>query len=185
LFADGVGCRTLWPGLANKKLGLRGEGSLPHIGLANADEKQVALVRVITSDDGEVPRPARAGELEDGVEEFVSASTKLYRLATSKTAAYYLVNRSRMDQAYDWAVREGHRRTRFEVADKPPVLSSPWHGMTCTEFTIIDKATWTGDQLAALGARMCGHPLAWDGRTSRPIPLHLARQMVEDHPDRT
>jgi hypothetical protein len=185
LFADGVGCRTLWPGLTNKKLGIRDEGSLPHIGLANADDGQVALVRVITSDDGEVPRPARAGELGPSVDEFVSASTKLYQLATSKAAAYYLVNRSRMDQAYDWAVREGHRKTRFDIADNPSVLSAAWHGMTCTEFTVIDKGSWTDDQLGALGARMCGHPLAWDGRTSRPIPLHLARQMVEDHPDRT
>ncbi len=185
LFVDGVGCRTLWPGLTNKKLGLQGEGSLPHIGLANADDGQVALVRVITSDDGEMPRPARAQPVGADADGFVSASTKLYRLATSKAAAYYLVNRSRMDQAYDWAVRAGHRQTRFDVADNPFTLSSAWHAMTCTELTIIDKASWSDDQLAALGARTCGHPLAWDGRTSRPIPLHLARQMVEDHPDRT
>ncbi|MFG1780620.1 RNaseH domain-containing protein [Micromonospora sp. NPDC049051] len=31
---------------------------------------------------------------------------------------------------------------------------------------------------------MCGHSLAWDGRTARPAPVHLARQILEDHPGR-
>jgi hypothetical protein len=57
--------------------------------------------------------------------------------------------------------------------------------MTCTEFTVLDAARWSSDQLAALAARLCGHPLAWDGRTSFPIPVHLARQVIDDHPDRT
>jgi hypothetical protein len=57
--------------------------------------------------------------------------------------------------------------------------------MTCTEFAVVDAATWTSSQLGALSARLCGHPLIWDGRTSRPLPLHLARQVIQGHPDRT
>jgi RNaseH domain of pPIWI_RE/pPIWI_RE module N-terminal domain/MID domain of pPIWI_RE len=187
LFADGVGCRSLWPGLANRTLGLADHGAMPQLGLANADERQVSLVRVITSEDNELPQPVRATVIADGdtSDAFVPASTKLYRLTSSKAAAYYLVNRSRTDQAYDWDVRDSHRKTRFGVAGNPKALRTPWHAMTCTEFTIIDPGTWTGDELAALSARLCGHPLAWDGRTSRPIPLHGARQIIEDHPDRT
>jgi hypothetical protein len=188
LFVDGVGCRALWPGLANKKLGLTEPGALPHLSLGNAEPDQVALVRVITSDDDqELPQPVRAtgARVEDDSSGFVPASTKLHRLAASKVDAYYLVNRSRTDQAYDFAVRDGHRKTRFDIAEQPRVLRTPWHAMTCTEFTILDTGDWTADQLAALAARLCGHSLAWDGRTARPIPLHLARQILDDHPDRT
>ncbi len=187
LFADGAGCRGLWPGIANRALGLTAAGALPHLSLANADDRQVALVRVITSDDNELPQPVRAIAAvdDDAGDAFVPASTKLYKLTSSKAAAYYLINRSRTDQAYDWDVRDSHRKTRFGVPDNPKALRTPWHAMTCTEFTIIDPGTWAGDHLAALSARLCGHPLAWDGRTCRPIPLHGARQIIEDHPDRT
>ncbi len=188
LFVDGFGCRAPWPGLANKTLGLTEPGALPHLGLGNAEPGQVALVRVITNDDEqELPQPVRAtgARVEDDTSGFVPASTKLHRLAVSKADAYYLINRSRTDQSYDFAVRDGHRKTRFDIADQPRVLRTAWHAMTCTEFTILDTGDWTADQLAALAARLCGHPLAWDGRTARPIPLHLARQIIDDHPDRT
>jgi hypothetical protein len=188
LFVDGVGGRALWPGLANKNLGLTEPGALPHLGLGSAEPGQVALVRVVSSDDDQVlPQPVRATgpHVEDETSGFVPASTKLYRLAASKKDAYYLINRSRTDQAYDFAVRDGHRKTRFDIAEQPRVLRTPWHAMTCTEFTILDAGSWSTDQLAALAARLCGHPLAWDGRTARPIPLHLARQVLDDHPDRT
>jgi hypothetical protein len=188
LFVDGVGGRALWPGLANKNLGLTEPGALPHLGLGNTEPGQIALVRVIASDDDqELPQPVRATgpHVEDDTSGFVPASTKLYRLAASKKDAYYLINRSRTDQAYDFGVRDSHRKTRFDIAEQPKVLRTPWHAMTCTEFTILDTGDWTADQLAALAARLCGHPLAWDGRTARPIPLHLARQILDDHPDRT
>jgi hypothetical protein len=183
VFVDGVGCRLLWAGLANKTLGLARPGALPHLGLANATNQQMALVRVVTDSD-ELFQPVRAddGELDE-TDGFVPASTKLHRLGDSR--AYYLVNRSRTDQAFETAARASHRQTRFEIADRPRILAAAWHAMTVTEFTVIDPGCWTTDQLGVLGGRLCGHPLAWDGRTSRPIPLHLARQAVEDHPHRT
>jgi hypothetical protein len=193
LFVDGAGCRGLWPGLANRTLGLTTIGDLPHLGLPNATDGQIAVVRIVTHTDNELPQPVRAttgagtpDDLEaiDNEDAFVPASTKLYKLATAKAAAYYLVNRSRTDQAFNAAVRHGHRRTRFDPGLTAAGLRTPWHSMTCTELLVVDRATWTEDQLAALGARLCGHPLAWDGRTSRPAPLHLARQTIEDHPDR-
>jgi hypothetical protein len=187
LFVDGVGCRVMWRGLANKSLGLAEATALPHLALGNADPGQVALVRVITNEDGrELPQPVRASNPRtEDASELVPASTKLHRLATSSANAYYLINRSRTDQSFDFATRDGHRKTRFDTAAQPNVLRTPWHAMTCTEFVIIDPGQWTVDQLAALSARLCGHPLAWDGRTSRPIPLHLAYQILKDHPGRT
>jgi hypothetical protein len=197
LFLDGMGCRGLWQGLANRALGLATIGDLPHLGLPNASDGQIAVIRIITHTDNELPQPVRAtttgagtpDELEamDDHEEddaFVPASTKLYKLASAKAAAYYLVNRSRTDQAFKASVRHSHRKTRFDPGLSATALRTPWHSMTCTELLVVDSADWTNDQLAALGARLCGHPLAWDGRTSRPAPLHLARQIIEDHPER-
>jgi hypothetical protein len=195
LLVDGVGGRTVWSGLANRQLGYTAPGALPHLDLANADDLQVGLVRVITNDDDVLVQPVRAtvkaslateaDDEGDDTDAFVPASTKLYRLAGSCRDVYYLVNRSRTDQAYDFDVKASHRKTRFDIADNPRTLATAWHAMTCTEFTVLDAARWSSDQLAALAARLCGHPLAWDGRTSFPIPVHLARQVIDDHPDRT
>ena len=189
LFVDGVGCRNLWPGLANRTLGLSARGALPHLGLANASDQQIGLVRVITNDDGGLFQAVRASTVvnlnDSDLDELVPASTKLYRLSGGASPTYYLVNRSRTDQAHDQDVRASHRKTRFDIADNRKTLAAAWHAMTCTEFSIIDPGDWTADQLAALSARLCGHPLVWDGRTSRPTPLHLARQVIQDHPERT
>jgi hypothetical protein len=57
--------------------------------------------------------------------------------------------------------------------------------MTCTEFVILDSGSFTVEQLAAMSARLCGHPIAWDGRTNKPAPVHLAFQILDDHPQRT
>ncbi|WP_372443928.1 RNaseH domain-containing protein [Nucisporomicrobium flavum] len=94
-------------------------------------------------------------------------------------------HRSRTDKAQDRGVRPVHRKTRFEVSEDNKTMHTPWHAMTCTEFVIVDTGAFTAEQLAAVSARMCGHPLAWDGRTSRPAPVRLAFQAIQDHPQRT
>ncbi len=184
VFVDGVGGRAIWPGLSNRLYGLTGAGSLPHLGLSNALTDQIALIRVNTGDDGELIQPVRDVARTNEDDAFVPASTKLYRLDESKRDVFYLVNRSRSDQSYDFAVRDSHRKTRFELDGTAKAMRTPWHALTCSEFAIIDSGRFTVDQLAALAARFCGHPLAWDGRTTRPMPQHLARQITEDHPGR-
>lgn len=184
IFVDGVGARSIWPGLSNASYGLNGSASLPHLGLNNAGKGQIALVRVSTNDDGELFQPVRdLGRISDKAH--VPVSMKLFGLTTAKADVFYLVNRSRTDQAYDSHVRASHSKTRFEIANNPRTLRAAWHALTCTEFAILDRGGFTADMLAALTARLCGHTLAWDGRTSRPAPHHLARQTIEDHPLRT
>ncbi|GGL20771.1 RNaseH domain-containing protein [Nocardia jinanensis] len=185
LYLNGVGCRSLWQGLANRTLGIDNPDGLPHFGLANADDRSIGVVRVITNDDGELFQPVRPSTGTPSERPSVGVSTKLHKLPSTRRDVYYLVNQSRSDQAFNTNVRAGGSKTRFEVEEDPRVLATPWPALTCTEFTILDHGQWTADQLGALSARLCGHPLVWDGRTSRPIPLHLARQALQDHPDRT
>ncbi|MEU8001072.1 RNaseH domain-containing protein [Catellatospora sp. NPDC049111] len=182
IFVDGYGSRNVWKGLANKHQGMRDPGALPHLSMPALDG--ISVVRVNNTDDGDLPRPVRDENARPAKDpNQVPGSTKLYKLAGSTAEAYYLVNRSRTDQAFDSAVRAGHRLTRFELEDAK-TLRTNWHAMTMTEFLIMQCGAFTPQQLAALSARLCGNPLAWDGRTSRPAPLHLAEQVLADHPDR-
>lgn len=175
---------TVWQGLTNKNLASRKPGHLPHLSMAGHD--RVSLVRVNTSVGGRLLQPVRDMIARSGTDPAqVPGSTKLYQLAEASIDAFYLVNRSRSDQAFDSGVRAGHRATRFELGpDDDRSLRTPWHAMTCTEFVLLDRGIFTSEQMAAISARLCGHPLAWDGRTSLPAPLHLADQILEDHPDR-
>jgi hypothetical protein len=47
-------------GQANRQLGLTAPGALPHLDLSNAEDQQVGLVHVVTSDEGELVQPVRA-----------------------------------------------------------------------------------------------------------------------------
>ncbi|MEV4511601.1 RNaseH domain-containing protein [Dactylosporangium sp. NPDC049525] len=173
----------VWPGLPNNNLASTEPGRLPHLALPN--RHNIAVIRVGTSTGRKLPQPVRDLVARQGTDPaLVPGSTKLYHLPGSTADVYYLVNRSRSDQAKDFGVRPGHRMTRFEVTSDENALRTPWHAMTCTEFVVLEHGSFSREQLAALSARLCGHPLSWDGRTSLPAPVHLAVQILNDHPDR-
>jgi len=174
----------VWPGLPNNNLASTEPGALPHLTLPN--RHNIAVIRVGTSTGRKLPQPVRDLIARQGTDPaLVPGSTKLYQLPGSTADVYYLVSRSRSDQAKDFGVRPGHRMTRFEVTSDENAMRTPWHAMTCTEFVLLDRGRFSREQLAALSARLCGHPLAWDGRTSLPAPIHLAAQVLNDHPDRS
>ncbi|MCU1640567.1 MAG: hypothetical protein JWN03_842 [Nocardia sp.] len=105
LYANGVGCRSLWPGLANRNLGLDEPDA--HLGLVNADDHQIALVRVITNDDSELFQPVRPTFTTTSDRPAVGISTKLHKLLGARHDAYYLINQSRSDKAFNNQVRAG------------------------------------------------------------------------------
>ncbi|GIF23403.1 hypothetical protein BJ973_000239 [Actinoplanes tereljensis] len=183
IYVDSSERFPLWRGLTNKNLSSRKAGDLPHLAMPGRD---ISLVRVNAPTDGKLPQPVRAltarANAGDGL---VSASERLYQLAGATSDTFYLINRSRTDKALDRGVRLGHRKTRFEISEDNKTMRTPWHAMTCTEFVIVDRGAFTAVQLGAMSARLCGHPLAWDGRTSRPAPVHLAYQTIQGHPQRT
>jgi hypothetical protein len=182
IYIDGSNRYPLWSGTTNKNLGNRQLDALPHLGMI--DPAGISLVRVNTASDGKLPQPVRAtgnrANADDGV---VPATELLYHLPGAHQDTYYLINRSRSDKAFQSSVRAGHRQTRFDLTEARE-LRTPWHAMTCTEFLLLNHGTFERQHLAALSARLCGHSLAWDGRTARPSPVHLARQILEDHPGR-
>lgn len=182
IYIDGSNRYPLWSGTTNKSLGRSAPEALPHLGMV--DPGGISLVRVNSASDGKLPQPVRATSSRSNPEsDVVPATELLYYLAGAHQDTYYLINRSRSDKAFQSGVRAGHRMTRFDLADARE-MRTPWHAMTCTEFLLLSHGAFQREHLAALSARLCGHPLAWDGRTSRPSPVHLARQIIEDHPAR-
>ncbi|MFB6397859.1 RNaseH domain-containing protein [Polymorphospora lycopeni] len=182
IYLDTSERHPVWPGLPNNNLASTEPGHLPHLALP--DRHNIAVIRVGISAGRKLPQPVRDLAARQGTDPaLVPGSTKLYQLPDSTADVYYLVNRSRSDQAKDFGVRPGHRMTRFEVTADHNAMRTPWHAMTCTEFVILDHGGFSREQLAALSARLCGYPLAWDGRTSLPAPVHLAAQVLNDHPD--
>lgn len=172
----------VWSGLNNNSLDLAVRGPLPHQAMAN--NHQVALVRVNTSSGGKLFQPVGLSRVSRQDPNLVSSSELLYQLPGGSPDAFYLINRSRSDKAKDFGVRPGHRMTRFETTEDERALRTPWHAMTCTEFLLLDHGSLTRLELATLSARLCGHPLVWDSRTTLPAPLHHAEQVLADHPNR-
>ncbi|WP_210822097.1 RNaseH domain-containing protein [Micromonospora sp. C95] len=182
IYIDGSNRFPLWSGTTNKNLGNGQLDALPHLGMINP--AGISLVRVNTASDGKLPQPVRAtGNRANADDGAVPATERLHQLPGAHQDTYYLINRSRSDKAFQSSVRAGHRQTRFDLAEARE-LRTPWHAMTCTEFLLLEHGTFERQHLAALSARLCGHSLAWDGRTARPAPVHLARQILEDHPGR-
>jgi hypothetical protein len=178
LFADAVGCRRLWPGLANRHLGSR---DLPGTTL----DTPPAILRVNASAE-ELPRPTHRESARLPRPGVPGLTGGLYQLDGDPTRSpWFLVHRSRLIDSGP-AGRRGMEMTRFDVgadARGRRALRDDWHAMTAREFLVIDPADLDPIALVVLAARLCQQPLGWDGRTAFPAPLHLAGQLDRDHPD--
>jgi hypothetical protein len=76
-------------------------------------------------------------------------------------------------------VGSDHSRWTAKPAEQPLT----WYAHTCTEFLVRGAAEGQAQRYGIATARLCDHAISWDGRTSYPAPLHLARQMDRDHPE--
>lgn len=72
------------------------------------------------------------------------------------------------------------RRTLPENADSK--LGADFHAITRTEYTVARPGRWDEPRLVALAARLSQQSASWSGRTLLPLPLHLARNADEKHP---
>lgn len=167
---DGV-ARRLWSGLTNKRLTV---GSLPG---GPGVEDRLAVVRLNSTD--EVPQPVWHLKA-DGSKEM---PTRLFEGPSAGT--WLLINKSTSLDAFSRA-RDGNKATRFDVVDGRARggLGDNWHALTATDITVVRPAAWSSQELAHLTARLCHQATSWDGRTSAPAPLHLAKQLYQDHPQR-
>jgi hypothetical protein len=95
----------------------------------------------------------------------------------------WLLGRTSRTYSADQDGRIGARYTRFTLpAAQQRLQGKPWHSFTGTEFVIARQGAFTGQELVAVAARLCAQPMAWDGHTRWPVPLHLARTADENHP---
>jgi hypothetical protein len=175
-FVDAMPGRQIWSGLANRTLG---DGALPA-----PSARSAAVVRVNT-DMRELPRPIR---LEGGRRRSngaPSTTTGIFRLPESSAEGWYLASRSRLAES-GAAARLGQHLTRYAVADdarRSRRLGDDWHSMTMREFLVVHAAGLDSEMLAVAAVRLCQQATHWDGRTVKPVPLHLAVLADKDHPD--
>jgi hypothetical protein len=172
LFLDAMGCRNFWKGLRDT-----GGDELPVC--ASAD--RVGIVRVRPETD-EVPRAARYGDWpqDNDLEPWKPGSTDaLYRLKEPDyTGACFYVSKS-LTMGHQG---EHRKHTRFTC--KPDELGKNWHAMTMTEFWSPFPGPFNAESLYELAAVLCRNAPTWNGTLERPSPIHLAKAIVEDHPDK-
>jgi hypothetical protein len=182
VFVEAEACRGIWPGLANLRLGITpppGELWLP--GSTQPPARQpVAIVRVNPKAD-EIPQAVRAEAVDD--QHTTRATTAaLYRLeADGKHTAWLLVNVPPQFDGQPGLRRLGQSKTRWSAHERE--IDKPWYAMTATELLPLVQAGWDAEAVVIAAARMCHQSTAWDGRTTRPAPLHLARNIDLDHPE--
>ncbi|MFZ5480840.1 MAG: RNaseH domain-containing protein [Myxococcota bacterium] len=173
VFLEAQGTRRLWYGLADP-----GEGSLPRF----AGDPRTALVRV-RAETGELPRPAGDGTWEEPRKN--GMTNKLMKIAEVRVDhAFFYV-----DPPPVAAAKGGARtlqQTRFAAAKGPypQVLGDNWQTASATEFWCKAPGPFQAEDLCVFGAELCRAAPTWTRTLRLPAPLHLARCVIEDHPDR-
>jgi hypothetical protein len=169
VFLEAESTRRLWGGLGDG-----GDGLLP--GFVN--DTRVSLVRVRT-EKGEIPRPAGQGEWDDPVAPGLTNKLMKISGAEGNHACYY-VTPPRVAAAKGGY--ETLRQTRFQAQQgaRPEVLADNWQAASATEFL----AGRGGVVLCEYAAELCRASPTWNGILRLPVPLHIARCIIDDHPDR-
>jgi hypothetical protein len=181
LFA-GPGQRRVWPALTNRHYR---NGPIPSDSADGARFEDVSVIRV-TVDQGELVNPAaRADPDVDSRDARTGLTTRLHVLDGDHDAdTWYLVHKSR-HAGRKGAPEARHDRHSLMVEDTYRQQRQNWHALTVTELAVIRAAAGQdAAQLARLGAELCQRAPTWDGRLTRPTPLHFAHRMLNDHPDR-
>ncbi len=171
LFLDALECRRFWNGLKDT-----GGDELPDC----ASLGRVAVVRT-RIEESEVPRPARTGDFPqngDPQPRKPGETEALYALKESDYAgASWYVSASLTKR------RMGQHRNHSRFSCNEWELKKNWHAMTITEILVHSPGPFDAELLCELTAVLCRHSPAWDGTLKRPSPLHLAKAIVDDHPD--
>ncbi|WFF08717.1 RNaseH domain-containing protein [Micromonospora sp. WMMD1076] len=180
VFVAAETARAIWPGLQNVRFG---NGPLPGDRL-RAEGLDVAVVRM-NADMAELGRPVtRVNEGRQASDPLQPAApgNGVYRLVESAEPSWLLAGKSRSLAAKGG--RTGAQYTRWTLPDHlRHELGVPWHSYTAREILVVRSGLWEPAELAALAARLCEQPIAWDGRTLVPAPLHLSIVADQDHPD--
>lgn len=194
LLVSGESTRSMWPQLANKNLDLQPDSSgrvdgHPALPGGTGPRRPRAVVR-ITHGTYDLPRPVElhtpdrrtAGPDADKPTSRVTRTTEgLYHL--DHTAhAWILANIPRQFSGGGRHRRLGENLTRWDATTDTGQQN--WYSHTTTEIVVLGCAPDDDPTTYAVAtARLCDHAISWDGRTSYPAPIHLARAMDKDHPE--
>ncbi|WP_431898001.1 RNaseH domain-containing protein [Nonomuraea sp. bgisy101] len=189
VYVDGFTSRGVWPGLFNNRQGAPPDLDRPWLPGATlpAAQRPIATVRV-NAEPSETPRPVSvtAVRLEAEGRQIRSESrttTRLFRVETDFGDPVFWL--SRVPVQFDGAGsgRLGEFTTRWGVEDGPATRRT-WYSMNTLEIYPIGRLPDTSmEALAVSAARLCRQTSGWDGQTTYPEPLHLARQLDLDHPE--
>lgn len=171
IFMDAARCRTMWKGLTDTV----SDTALPPV--VNTGRAGIVRVRSI---EKEVPRVGGAGQwpatLTAGPGK-PRTTNGLFRIDGDDWpgAMFYASTSQTMS-------RQGRHRdgTRFTTRG----LARNWHALTMTEFWSPHPGPFAADALYELASVLCRQAPTWCATLERPSPLHLARAVVLDHPDR-
>jgi hypothetical protein len=170
--------RSIWPGLSNSR---HGDGLLPGSTLA-ARGADIAVVRVANGIT--TPRPTRriggtARHPDDPLKATMPEKI-LYRSDHGGVPAWLFASETRQHKGGERTGTDHTRRTLPNAAIGK--IGGDFHAITRTEYTIPMRGSWSEDRLVGLAARLSQQSASWGGRTQLPVPLHLARNADEKHP---
>lgn len=188
LMVSGDSARSLYPLLANKNLDLEPDASClvnGRLALPGWDQavgrRPRAVVRV-TSGSRNLPRPVEVRITDPRAEngQRVGRTTQsLYELDGSANT-WILSNIPRQFAGGRPPFRLGLEAGRWSASAE--LGRHTWYAHTATEIMVVG-ADSDPVRYAVAAARLCDHAVSWDGRTSYPVPVHLARLMDRNHPE--
>ncbi|MFJ2189924.1 RNaseH domain-containing protein [Kitasatospora sp. NPDC087861] len=178
---DKEGSRSIYSGVGDNPFS---GGQLPGRGLAQ-DGVDVAVVRLAFGQHA--ARPATVyRDSTDNLETMTPSyrRTLIFEKRHPHETVWMLTQQSHQQAGNSPMLREGNRRTREDFHTLPSnPMNKDLHATSRIEITVPSPGSWEPGDLMAFIARLCDQAIAWDHRTLRAAPLHLAYKADQDHPD--
>lgn len=107
---------------------------------------------------------------------YIGARVGLYKVKDN-SSLYYFVSPSNQ---YGRVISQ-RKNTRFDIFDRS--LRDPWQQLGVTEIAVISSGGFANElDIAHQTALLCRNAPIWDGNLRLPSPMHMAKQIAEDHP---
>ncbi|MEV5897543.1 RNaseH domain-containing protein [Nonomuraea fuscirosea] len=189
VYVDGFASRGAWPGLFNNRQGTTPVLDRPWLPGATLPVAQRPLATVrVNAEPAETPRPVSVTTVRlhaDGRQTTTESrtTTRLFWVETDFGNPVFWL--SRVPVQFDGAGsgRLGEFTTRWST-EEGSATRRTWYSMNTLElYPIGELPDHAMEALAITAARLCRQTSGWDGQTTYPEPLHLARQLDLDHPE--
>lgn len=155
-----------------------GTGWLPGSGVEHSD---LAVVTIRTGTNA--IRPTDRGVSKSDPGKPALPGQDLYAHNEPHATTWMLAQKSRAFRGNSHSSRIGAEKTRWAEGVTKARMKEDWHHLNCVEINIAGpSSTFSPEQLAVFTARLCNQSISWDDRTRLPVPLHLAKSVVTDHP---